>query len=156
MGLADGPTEVHKVTVAKQVLRGYQPSDDLWPTQHRPKRLAAAQAKYADVPRARGGQPVIDTERLTAWLDEVGLVGDGSPPTVTFVSRRDPERDLRDPAGRPPRRAAHPAARGPRVEGRRDRPRVADHGGARGHRRAASAGARGVPATRRCWAGPST
>jgi aminoglycoside phosphotransferase (APT) family kinase protein len=29
---------------------------------------------------------VIDTERLTAWLDEVGLVGDGSPPTVTFVS----------------------------------------------------------------------
>ncbi len=49
MGLADGPTEVHKVTVAKQVLRGYQPSDDLWPTQHRPKRLAAAQAKYADV-----------------------------------------------------------------------------------------------------------
>jgi acyl-CoA dehydrogenase len=49
MGLADGPTEVHKVTVAKQVLRGYQPSDDLWPTQHRPKRLAAAQARYADV-----------------------------------------------------------------------------------------------------------
>jgi acyl-CoA dehydrogenase len=49
MGLADGPTEVHKVTVAKQVLRGYQPSDDLWPTQHRPKRLAAAQAKYADI-----------------------------------------------------------------------------------------------------------
>ena len=29
---------------------------------------------------------MIDTERLTAWLDEVGLVGDGSPPTVTFVS----------------------------------------------------------------------
>jgi acyl-CoA dehydrogenase len=49
MGLADGPTEVHKVTVAKQVLRGYQPSDDLWPTQHRPRRLAAAQARYADV-----------------------------------------------------------------------------------------------------------
>jgi acyl-CoA dehydrogenase len=47
MGLADGPTEVHKVTVAKQVLRAYQPSDDLWPTEHLPKKLAAARAKYA-------------------------------------------------------------------------------------------------------------
>jgi acyl-CoA dehydrogenase len=47
MGLADGPTEVHKVTVARQVLRDYQPSDDLWPTGHLPKRLAAAREKYA-------------------------------------------------------------------------------------------------------------
>jgi aminoglycoside phosphotransferase (APT) family kinase protein len=29
---------------------------------------------------------VIDTGRLTAWMDEVGLAGDGSPPDVTFVS----------------------------------------------------------------------
>jgi len=48
MGIADGPTEVHKVTVARQVLRDYKPSDDMWPTQYVPKRLAAAQAKYAD------------------------------------------------------------------------------------------------------------
>ena len=47
MGLADGPTEVHKVTVAKQVLRDHQPTDDLWPTGHLPKRRAAARAKYA-------------------------------------------------------------------------------------------------------------
>jgi len=47
MGLADGPTEVHKVTVAKQVLRDYQPTDDLWPSEHLPKKLAAARAKYA-------------------------------------------------------------------------------------------------------------
>jgi acyl-CoA dehydrogenase len=31
MGLADGPTEVHKVTVARQVLRDYQPSSQLFP-----------------------------------------------------------------------------------------------------------------------------
>jgi acyl-CoA dehydrogenase len=38
---------VHKVTVAKQVLRGYEPSSDLWPSEHLPKKLAAARAKYA-------------------------------------------------------------------------------------------------------------
>jgi acyl-CoA dehydrogenase len=48
MGLADGPTEVHKVTVARQVLRDYSPSDDLWPSQHIPRRLAAAREKYAE------------------------------------------------------------------------------------------------------------
>jgi acyl-CoA dehydrogenase len=48
MGLADGPTEVHKVTVARQLLREYKASDDLWPTEHLPKKLAAAKAKYAE------------------------------------------------------------------------------------------------------------
>src|SRR5690349_656648 len=48
MGLADGPTEVHKVTVARQVLRDYQPSDDLWPSQHLPKLQAAAREKFAE------------------------------------------------------------------------------------------------------------
>jgi acyl-CoA dehydrogenase len=48
LGLADGPTEVHKLTVARQVLRGYKASDDLWPTEHLPKKLAAAREKYAE------------------------------------------------------------------------------------------------------------
>jgi acyl-CoA dehydrogenase len=48
LGLADGPTEVHKVTVARQVLHDYRPSDDLWPTGHLPKKEAAAKAKFAD------------------------------------------------------------------------------------------------------------
>ena len=47
LGLADGPTEVHKMTVARQVLRGYKASDDLWPTEHLPKKRAAARTKYA-------------------------------------------------------------------------------------------------------------
>jgi acyl-CoA dehydrogenase len=49
MGLADGPTEVHKVQVARRVLDDYVPCDDLFPTMHLPKREAAAHERYADV-----------------------------------------------------------------------------------------------------------
>ena len=48
MGLADGPTEVHKVTVARQVLRDYKPSDDTWPTEWIPKKIDAAKARFAE------------------------------------------------------------------------------------------------------------
>jgi acyl-CoA dehydrogenase len=49
MGLADGPTEVHKIQVARRVLDDYVPCDDLFPTGHLPRRKEAALAKYADV-----------------------------------------------------------------------------------------------------------
>ncbi|MFZ1488907.1 MAG: acyl-CoA dehydrogenase family protein [Ilumatobacteraceae bacterium] len=42
----DGPDEVHKVTVARQLLKGYRPSDP--PSEHVPTRRAAALAKFAD------------------------------------------------------------------------------------------------------------
>ncbi len=48
MGLADGPTEVHKATVARQVLRDYDRTDGMWPTQWIPGRLEAAKAKFAE------------------------------------------------------------------------------------------------------------
>ncbi|MGV9675922.1 acyl-CoA dehydrogenase family protein [Nocardia sp. NPDC003482] len=48
MGLADGPTEVHKTTVAKQVLRDHVPSPGRWPTEWIPGRLEAARVKLAD------------------------------------------------------------------------------------------------------------
>lgn len=48
MGLADGPTEVHQVAVAKQVLRDYKGTDDLFPSQHVLKTVAAAREKYKD------------------------------------------------------------------------------------------------------------
>ncbi|MGF6601199.1 acyl-CoA dehydrogenase [Paraburkholderia sp. GAS448] len=46
MGLADGPTEVHKVTVAKQLLRDYEPCADLFPAYHRPTAAAVAERKF--------------------------------------------------------------------------------------------------------------
>lgn len=46
MGLADGPTEVHKITVAKQLLRDYQPCEKLFPAYHRPTAAAAAREKF--------------------------------------------------------------------------------------------------------------
>jgi acyl-CoA dehydrogenase len=47
LGLADGPTEVHKVTLARQVLKGYEPAPDLFPSEHLLRRKAAAEAKVA-------------------------------------------------------------------------------------------------------------
>jgi acyl-CoA dehydrogenase len=49
MGIADGPTEVHKVTIARQVLRDYEAVEGLWPSQHLPSRRDAAHKKFADV-----------------------------------------------------------------------------------------------------------
>ena len=49
MGLADGATEVHKVTLARQILKGYTPTDDLFPTRHLPRLRAEAEARFADV-----------------------------------------------------------------------------------------------------------
>jgi acyl-CoA dehydrogenase len=47
MGLADGPTEVHKVTIARQVLRNYKATDGMWPTEWIPGKRDAAKAKFA-------------------------------------------------------------------------------------------------------------
>jgi acyl-CoA dehydrogenase len=52
MGLVDGPTEVHRTTVARQVLRGYTPVTGPWPSQHLPTRVAAAREKFAAHPGA--------------------------------------------------------------------------------------------------------
>lgn len=49
MGLADGATEVHKVTLARELLKDYKATDDLFPTMHLPKLRAQALAKYEDV-----------------------------------------------------------------------------------------------------------
>ncbi len=49
VGLADGPTEVHKVTVAREVLRDYQPANQLFPSYHLPNVQARAWEKYGEL-----------------------------------------------------------------------------------------------------------
>jgi acyl-CoA dehydrogenase len=48
MGFADGPTEVHKLSLARQVLKDHRPTDDLFPTGHIPRLRAVARERYAE------------------------------------------------------------------------------------------------------------
>jgi acyl-CoA dehydrogenase len=45
--LYDGPDEVHKVTVARRILKGYEPHEI--PSEHVPTRREAAIAKYGEL-----------------------------------------------------------------------------------------------------------
>ncbi len=47
MATVDGPSEVHSVTVAKQVLRDYEPAPGLFPSAHLLPRIEAAREKYS-------------------------------------------------------------------------------------------------------------
>jgi alkylation response protein AidB-like acyl-CoA dehydrogenase len=47
LGLADGPTEVHKVTLARDVLKGFSPAPDMFPSEHLLRLKAAAEEKFA-------------------------------------------------------------------------------------------------------------
>ena len=46
MGIADWPTEVHKVTLAKQILKDYTPDNDLFPGYHIPKLQEEARKRF--------------------------------------------------------------------------------------------------------------
>ena len=47
MGVTDGPTEVHKITLARQVLKDYTPAAGPFPSQWLPPRIEEARARYA-------------------------------------------------------------------------------------------------------------
>jgi len=48
MSVMDGVDEVHKVTVARNVLKGYRPHDGLWPTDYLPAKREEARKKFTE------------------------------------------------------------------------------------------------------------
>ena len=47
MGIVDGPTEVHKVSVARDLLRHVEPAPGVFPSYHVPTARDAALRKFA-------------------------------------------------------------------------------------------------------------
>jgi acyl-CoA dehydrogenase len=47
--LYDGPDEVHRQSVARQILRAYEAPADGVPSEHVPTRREAARARFADL-----------------------------------------------------------------------------------------------------------
>jgi acyl-CoA dehydrogenase len=69
MGLADGATEIHKVTLAKQLLRGYEPAPGLFPSGHLPARREAAQKRFAPVVAAIAAAQTSSTDEMPEIAD---------------------------------------------------------------------------------------
>jgi alkylation response protein AidB-like acyl-CoA dehydrogenase len=46
MGISDGVDEVHKATVARNVLKSYRPHEGYWPTEYYPAKRAKAREKF--------------------------------------------------------------------------------------------------------------
>ena len=49
MAVADGPTEVHKVQIARALLKNAKPSPTVFPTDHFPTKLAVLKAKRPEL-----------------------------------------------------------------------------------------------------------
>src|SRR5207237_9400563 len=77
LGLADGPTEVHKVTLARLLLKDHKPAPDMLPSAHLLRLRGAAEAKFADKlagARRGGPQDGVDGSRAGDSRWELGTV----------------------------------------------------------------------------------
>lgn len=77
MGVVDGPTEVHKVTVARSVLGDAAPSPDQWPTEFSPRRVVAARRRFDELVEA-----MAPTDAQRAGFDALLADSTGADATV--------------------------------------------------------------------------
>jgi acyl-CoA dehydrogenase len=49
LGLADGPTDIHRTSLARMILAAHEPYPDLFPSRHLPRLQAEARQQYADI-----------------------------------------------------------------------------------------------------------
>jgi acyl-CoA dehydrogenase len=72
MGIADGVDEVHKVTVARNVLKGYRPHDGLWPSEYIPAKREQAREKFAPL-FAEDPELADHADKMQAYFASRGL-----------------------------------------------------------------------------------
>ena len=87
MGLADGATEVHQITLARELLKGYTPTPDLFPTRHLPKLKAEAEARFADVLASAGRSLSSGTLMVSTVVDIIRTQADLDTPALVFEDR---------------------------------------------------------------------
>ena len=101
----DGPDEVHKVTVARQVLKRYTPADV--PTEHVPTRREAAESRFAELLNSATdsalSQANNSSARLTPAITDEPLRSTAPPARSTRTGREAPPRrsSLEPGQGRP-------------------------------------------------------
>lgn len=69
MGIMDGPTEVHKVTVATQELKKHRPSEGIWPTAFRPRQLLKHRREFDAIVERRLSDPA-DRAEIMEYVQE--------------------------------------------------------------------------------------
>ena len=77
MSVMDGVDEVHKVTVARNVLKGYRPHEGLWPSEYFPAKREQAREKFADANGGRSGSG--EVRRLHGQADRGARLSCRSP-----------------------------------------------------------------------------
>ena len=49
LGLADGPTDIHRMSLARMILATHKPHEELFPSRHLPRLQTEARQQYADI-----------------------------------------------------------------------------------------------------------
>jgi acyl-CoA dehydrogenase len=82
----DGPGEVHVTTLARQILKQYQPAPGLWPTEWLPAKVEAARERFAATLAAQTAYERDNPPRPVGSLRGSDLAGAGAtttPPALT-------------------------------------------------------------------------